>query len=110
MYFASFAHPLSLIFENREWRVVPKQDHLVCFLGGSLMLGATTAGAVTQQVSKPPLPDELWDVGKRDWNTGSELLETCIDTHDTATCVNLLSLAGIEETLNVLFFSQGIAS
>ena len=25
------------------WRILAKQDHLVCFLGGSLVLGATAA-------------------------------------------------------------------
>jgi len=50
-----------------------------------LMLGATTAGAMRQKVSKPPLPDDLWEIGRRDWDTGSELIETCIDMHDTPT-------------------------
>ncbi|KAI6133681.1 glycoside hydrolase [Pisolithus croceorrhizus] len=52
------------------WRLLPKQDHLVCFLGGSLMLGATTSGAVVNQVSVPPLPNELSPQGRRDWFTG----------------------------------------
>ncbi|KAH9486193.1 Mannosyl-oligosaccharide 1,2-alpha-mannosidase [Psilocybe cubensis] len=67
------------------WRLTPKQDHLVCFLGGSLMLGATRAGALVEKVSIPPQPDELSEKGKRDWNTGVELIKTCMNTHDTAT-------------------------
>ncbi|KAF9235130.1 glycoside hydrolase family 47 protein [Melanogaster broomeanus] len=67
------------------WRLVPKQDHLVCFLGGSLMLGATTSGAVVDHVSVPPLPHELSEQGKRDWLTGVELIKTCMATHDTQT-------------------------
>ncbi len=39
---------------KRSWRLTPKQDHLVCFLGGSLMLGATRTGVVTDRVSVPP--------------------------------------------------------
>ncbi|TCD70096.1 mannosyl-oligosaccharide alpha-1,2-mannosidase [Steccherinum ochraceum] len=70
-----------------SWRLAPKQDHLVCFFGGSLMLGAVTTGAVSFPVSVPPKPHELTEQGKRDWNVGRgrELVETCVKTHDTAT-------------------------
>ncbi|KAG0703635.1 glycoside hydrolase family 47 protein [Suillus ampliporus] len=68
-----------------EWRLVPKQDHLVCFLGGSLMLGATTSGALVEHVSVPPRTDELTHQGERDWLTGVELINTCMATHDTQT-------------------------
>ncbi|KAJ7069712.1 glycoside hydrolase [Mycena amicta] len=68
-----------------SWRLTPKQDHLVCFLGGSLMLGATTTGALVHPVSIPPRPEELTEQGKRDWKTGMSLVKTCMDTHDTAT-------------------------
>ncbi|PIL31248.1 hypothetical protein GSI_05946 [Ganoderma sinense ZZ0214-1] len=68
-----------------SWRLMPKQDHLVCFLGGSLMLGAVTSGAHALPVSVPPRPGQLTATGKRDWNTGVELVETCMRTHDTAT-------------------------
>ncbi|KAF8971818.1 glycoside hydrolase family 47 protein [Flammula alnicola] len=67
------------------WRLTPKQDHLVCFIGGSLMLGATRTGALTHPVSVPPRPEELSENGKRDWQTGVELVKTCMHTHDTAT-------------------------
>ncbi|KAE9399067.1 seven-hairpin glycosidase [Gymnopus androsaceus JB14] len=52
-----------------SWRLTPKQDHLVCFFGGSLMLGATITGAAV-------IPD---------WKTGVELVRSCVDTHDTKT-------------------------
>ncbi|KAH9914637.1 glycoside hydrolase [Epithele typhae] len=68
-----------------SWRLTPKQDHLVCFFGGSLMLGATTSGAQVHPVSVPPLPKELTKTGKRDWEVGEELIETCMRTHETAT-------------------------
>ena len=66
---------------------MPKQDHLVCFLGGSLMLGATTTGAMVDHVSIPPRTGELTDQGERDWLTGVELINTCMATHDTQTYV-----------------------
>lgn len=67
------------------WRLVPKQDHLVCFLGGSLMLGATITGAVQHPVSIPPRADQLTKQGKRDWINGVELIKTCMKTHETKT-------------------------
>ncbi|KAG5718272.1 Mannosyl-oligosaccharide 1,2-alpha-mannosidase MNS3, partial [Termitomyces sp. T112] len=68
-----------------SWRLTPKQDHLVCFFGGSLMLGATRTGALVDKVSIPPLDNELSPVGKRNWKNGVELIKTCMATHDTAT-------------------------
>ncbi|KAG9045961.1 mannosyl-oligosaccharide alpha-1,2-mannosidase [Tulasnella sp. UAMH 9824] len=68
-------------FNMRTWHVSPKQDHLVCFLGGSLMLGATEAWA--------PVPPVLYNLprayGRRDWDNGKALIETCMETHNTAT-------------------------
>jgi len=75
--------------ENGEisWRLVPKQDHLTCFLAGSLMLGAVTAEprVPRNRISRPPSPEQLSEEGLRDWKAGSELLKTCLHTHDTAT-------------------------
>ncbi|KAJ6608839.1 glycoside hydrolase [Mycena sp. CBHHK59/15] len=70
-----------------SWAPQPKQEHLACFLAGSLMLGATTAGARTPHtvVSVPPRLNELSSRGLRDWKTGVALLEGCMDTHRTAT-------------------------
>ncbi|KAF7367767.1 alpha-1,2-Mannosidase [Mycena sanguinolenta] len=69
-----------------NWLLHHKQDHLVCFLAGSLMLGATTTGArVRGTVSVPPRMEELTKAGQRDWKTGVELLEGCMATHQTAT-------------------------
>ncbi|KAJ3513466.1 hypothetical protein NLJ89_g2936 [Agrocybe chaxingu] len=67
------------------WRLSPKQDHLVCFLAGSLMLGATTTGATGRAVSVPPQPEELNPTAEAEWKLGEELLETCMDTHNTYT-------------------------
>ncbi|KIM38981.1 glycoside hydrolase family 47 protein [Hebeloma cylindrosporum] len=67
------------------WRLSPKQDHLVCFLAGSLMLGATTTEAIHEKVSVPPRPGQLTLTGQKDWELGVELLKTCVDTYNTAT-------------------------
>ncbi|KAI0658396.1 glycoside hydrolase [Cubamyces menziesii] len=67
------------------WRLVPKQDHLVCFFGGSLMLGAVTTGAAVHPVTTPPQVKQLTPSGLRDWKTGYDLIETCMRTHETAT-------------------------
>ena len=80
-------HSFSFSLPHSTWRLTPKQDHLVCFLGGSLMLGATRTGALVHPVSVPPKPEELSEKGKRDWKTGVELIQTCMHTHDTATYV-----------------------
>ncbi|KAF7338966.1 Glycoside hydrolase family 47 protein [Mycena venus] len=79
-------HPKRLAHNNQmSWIRTLKQDHLVCFLGGSLMLGATTTGALfPSSVSVPPKKEELSEVGQRDWTTGVNLIETCVDTYRTA--------------------------
>lgn len=55
----------------------PKQDHLVCFLAGSFMLGVSEGEEVA------------WGgLEKRDWEDmviGEGLLEGCMKTYDTAT-------------------------
>jgi hypothetical protein len=62
----------------------------VCFLGGSLLLGAATTGT-TGTVSVPPQRTELTPTGKADWALGADLIDTCVDTYmSTATCVFFL--------------------
>ena len=80
-----FARFPSLIEIYRSWQVLPKQDHLVCVLGGSLMLGATTTGSIASPVSVPPLASELTESGQKDWKLGFELINTCMNTYETAT-------------------------
>ncbi|KAJ7691366.1 glycoside hydrolase [Mycena rosella] len=82
--FTKELHPQRLDYTGQNtWVRALKQDHLVCFLGGSLMLGATTAGALTPP-SVPPTSAELTPAGRRDWTTGIRLIETCVDTYRTA--------------------------
>ncbi|KAG6810382.1 hypothetical protein H0H87_011142, partial [Tephrocybe sp. NHM501043] len=64
-----------------KWNTEHKQDHLVCFLGGNLMLGATTSGASTDRVSVPPLDEELTESARRDWKSGLAMIDTCVDTY-----------------------------
>ncbi|GAA5975567.1 hypothetical protein JCM21900_002348 [Sporobolomyces salmonicolor] len=55
---------------------IPKQDHLVCFLPASLLLGTTLA--------QSPLPPDESAFNERqtdDWFAGKELLRTCVDTY-----------------------------
>lgn len=66
------------------WVLKPKQDHLVCFFPGLLMLGAVMTSP-TAKISTPPRFHELSEHGRRDWLTGVRLLETCVKTHDTQT-------------------------
>ena len=69
---------------SRTWLLAPKQDHLVCFLPGLLMLGAVRTAPV-ESVSAPPRFHDLSELGRKDWLTGVRLLETCVKTHDTQT-------------------------
>jgi hypothetical protein len=57
----------------------------MCYLGGSLMLSATTGAPSSKKVSTPPLLDELSEEGRRDWKNGVELTRTCVKTHETRT-------------------------
>lgn len=68
--------------EKFAFQLVPKQDHLVCFLGGSFMLGATE--------SQDPIPPENLSELKirqsaalEDWTVGHELIRTCVETYKT---------------------------
>ncbi|KAJ7159765.1 glycoside hydrolase [Mycena filopes] len=67
----------------KAWTAQPKQEHLACFLAGSLMLGATTAHALPAHV--PPRMSQLTAAGRRDWATGVALLDGCLDTLRTET-------------------------
>ncbi|GAA5929629.1 glycoside hydrolase family 47 protein [Sporobolomyces koalae] len=64
-----------------EFVEVPKQDHLVCFLSASLLLGASTSPTLSRSLALPPLESEFDDREQDDWYIGKELLSTCVDTY-----------------------------
>ncbi|CUA73820.1 mannosyl-oligosaccharide alpha-1,2-mannosidase [Rhizoctonia solani] len=68
-------------YQQHDWKLVPKQDHLVCFLGGSLLLGVTDGG----RMRVPPDTSKFNEREGRDWTMGVKLIEGCMATHETAT-------------------------
>ncbi|KAK0487864.1 glycoside hydrolase [Armillaria novae-zelandiae] len=81
MVFIAELHPGSLLHP----KVIPKQDHVVCFFPGTLMLGAVTSGIMRNRVTIPPKVEQMPINAQRDWYLGLELLETCMETHNTET-------------------------
>ncbi|KAF8761482.1 Glycosyl hydrolase family 47 [Rhizoctonia solani] len=75
---------MAAIREHLDWKLVPKQDHLVCFLGGSLLLGVTDGG----RMRVPPDASKFNEREKNDWTMGVKLIEGCMATHETATIEN----------------------
>ncbi|UZJ52337.1 hypothetical protein CBS101457_001657 [Exobasidium rhododendri] len=75
--------------ERPVFLMIPKQDHLVCFLGGSYMLGALYSDHSTSDVldnqdtmSYPPNSvDDFTPLAQEDWTIGHELIRTCVDTY-----------------------------
>ncbi len=61
---------------------MPKQDHLVCFLGGSFLLGLTEGGR--KQVDWNALSRQEWE----DYQAGVGIIGSCMASHQTATYVN----------------------
>ncbi|PVF95472.1 glycoside hydrolase [Serendipita vermifera] len=74
-----------------SWRREPKQDHLACFLAGSLMLSAAhTRGKNLKDIRPASVPPQITDFEEggraaRDWKTGEDMLRACFDTHNTNT-------------------------
>lgn len=74
-------HTLEIYPRNRgkEWRAITKQDHLVCFLGGTMMLGASV---MVNGTLLPPMQKYGGTRAMReDWRVGHELIRTCVDTY-----------------------------
>lgn len=65
----------------RTWQVIPKQDHLVCFLGGSFVLGVTEGGR--REIDWEHLDDR----DREDMVIGKGIIESCVKTYETATWV-----------------------
>ena len=64
-----------------EWASAPRHDYAACSLGGTLLHGAVTTGANVYPVSVPPKEGELTEEGRRNWQTGMELIKTCLELH-----------------------------
>lgn len=69
--------------ERPAFQLLPKQDHLVCFLPAAMMLGAHEYGAPS---AWPELGEEATAMGKptvreEDWAVGHELLRGCMATY-----------------------------
>ena len=61
------------------WARRTKQDHLVCFLGGAMMLGASVHADGTLH---PPFNDSLATAAmQEDWRVGHELVRSCVNTY-----------------------------
>ncbi|KAG7530912.1 hypothetical protein FFLO_04735 [Filobasidium floriforme] len=60
-----------------QWMIRPKQDHLVCFLGGSMLLGVASAYPNNQPVWSQLTPSQ-----KIDYAAGKGLIETCVNTYE----------------------------
>lgn len=70
--------------ERPVFMLTPKQDHLVCFLGGSYMLGALHSQEEEPQSSVAPAsypPAHLSNLSLEDWTVGHELIRTCVETY-----------------------------
>lgn len=63
-----------------SYNFVPKQDHLVCFLGGTLLLGVTEGYRVLKDDEISRLPENV----QQDWALGKEIIETCINTYQAS--------------------------
>lgn len=57
----------------------------MCFFPGTLMLGAVTSGITRNRVTIPPKVEQMPINAQRDWYLGLELLETCMEMHNTET-------------------------
>jgi hypothetical protein len=68
---------LRLLLEHRSWAMRPKQDHLVCFLGGSLLLGVSSAYPNHHPVWSRMSPSQ-----QIDYLAGTSLIDTCVETYE----------------------------
>ncbi|KPV76564.1 glycoside hydrolase family 47 protein [Rhodotorula graminis WP1] len=53
------------------------QDHLACFLGATLLLGATDGN----RLAVPPDETQFSEAQRDDWYAGKALIRTCVDTY-----------------------------
>lgn len=63
---------------SSTWQIIPKQDHLVCFLGGSLILGVTEGQSL-------PSDRDFEQNEREDMALGQAIIDTCLETYRTET-------------------------
>lgn len=66
----------------RNWYPLMKQDHLVCFLGGSFLLGITEGGR--KHIDWRTLDDK----DHLDYLAGTGIIDSCTESYNTATYVD----------------------
>lgn len=59
-----------------------KQDHLVCFIGGSFLLGITEGGR--KHINWKNLDDR----DRLDYLAGTGIIDSCLESYNTATYVS----------------------
>lgn len=77
------AIPFSNCLSHTNLSLDSQQDHLVCFLGGSLLLGVTGGRGPV-----PPDVSSFTAVETDDFYVGASLIRTCVETY-TATKTGL---------------------
>ncbi|WAQ87626.1 hypothetical protein PtA15_8A531 [Puccinia triticina] len=65
---------------GKSYTFAPKQDHLVCFLGGLLLLGVTEGDRTLKDRDVMALRDPE----QEDWMLGKELIKSCVNTYELA--------------------------
>lgn len=65
--------------EQITWARRTKQDHLVCFLGGAMMLGASVHADGT--LHPPYNASQATAAMQEDWRVGHELVRSCVHTY-----------------------------
>lgn len=55
----------------------PKQDHLVCFLGGSMLLGVASSYPNNRPIWSTMTPSQ-----QIDYVAGTGLIKTCVETYE----------------------------
>lgn len=79
-------HTLELIPQQGahgvQWHKLPKQDHLVCFLGGTMLLGA--AATLPAPLGPPRTARNASRAALEDWRVGHEVTRACVDTYERA--------------------------
>ena len=72
-------YPNKLSGMSPSWAARTKQDHLVCFLGGTMLLSATEFENGTLYPPKESYSPT--EAAYEDWRVGHELIRSCMNTY-----------------------------